>query len=129
MSTPCDHIFDYVAEAGLDSLEFWVETPHFWFRNSPKTSLHSVSLIHPELSPINVHAPSLDLNPCSVNPRVARISVDFAIEAIRMAGRVGADVVTVHPGRRTANATRALTTTGGSRTTSPGSGRPQGRRR
>ena len=99
---PCDHIFDYVAEAGLDSLEFWVETPHFWFRNLPEDELAQCIADHPELSPINVHAPSLDLNPCSVNPRVARISVDFAIEAIRMAGRVGADVVTVHPGRRTA---------------------------
>jgi sugar phosphate isomerase/epimerase len=36
---PCDHIFDYVAESGLDSLEFWVETPHFWLRDRPEGEL------------------------------------------------------------------------------------------
>lgn len=99
---PCDHIFDYVAEAGLDGLEFWVETPHFWLRGLPEDDLAGCIIDHPELMPITVHAPSLDLNPCSINPRIARISVDYTIEAIRMADRVGADVVTVHPGRRTA---------------------------
>ncbi|CVK31584.1 sugar phosphate isomerase/epimerase [Methanoculleus bourgensis] len=99
---PCDYIFDYVAEAGLDSLEFWVETPHFWLRGLPEDDLVRCIADHPELSPITVHAPSLDLNPCSINPKVAGISVDYAIEAVRMADRVGADVITVHPGRRTA---------------------------
>ncbi len=99
---PCDHIFDYVAEAGLDSLEFWVETPHFWLRDRPEDELARCIADHPELSPITVHAPSLDLNPCSINPRVAEISVDYTIEAVQMADRVGADVITVHPGRRTA---------------------------
>ena len=42
------------------------------------------------------------MNPCSINPRVAAISVEYAIEAIRMAERIGAALVTVHPGRRTA---------------------------
>ncbi|BBL69108.1 sugar phosphate isomerase/epimerase family protein [Methanoculleus chikugoensis] len=99
---PCDHIFDYIAESGLDSLEFWVETPHFWLRDRPEDELAGCIAGHPELSPITVHAPSLDLNPCSINPRVAEISVDYAIEAIRMAERMGAAVVTVHPGKRTA---------------------------
>lgn len=99
---PCDHIFDYIAESGLDSLEFWVETPHFWLRDRPEGELMGCIADHPELSPITVHAPTLDLNPCSINPRVAEISVDYTIEAIRMADRMGAGVVTVHPGRRTA---------------------------
>ncbi|ABN57904.1 MULTISPECIES: sugar phosphate isomerase/epimerase family protein [Methanoculleus] len=99
---PCDHIFDYVAESGLDGLEFWVETPHFWLRDRPEDELGRCIADHPELSPITVHAPSLDLNPCSINPRVAEISVDYALEAVRMAERMGAAVVTVHPGKRTA---------------------------
>jgi len=99
---PCDQIFDYVAEAGLEGIEFWVETPDFWLRGLPEDDLAQCIADHPELSPITVHAPSLDLNPCSINPRVAGISVDYTVEAIEMAGRIGADVVTVHPGRRTA---------------------------
>jgi sugar phosphate isomerase/epimerase len=51
---------------------------------------------------VNVHAPILDLNPCSVNPRVAQASLAYAEEAIELAGRIEAGVVTVHPGRRTA---------------------------
>ncbi|MCK9308457.1 MAG: sugar phosphate isomerase/epimerase [Methanoculleus sp.] len=99
---PCDCIFDYVAESGLDGLEFWVETPHFWLRDRPEDELAGCIAGHPELAPITVHAPSLDLNPCSINPRVAEISVEYTVEAIRMAERMGAGVVTVHPGRRTA---------------------------
>ncbi len=99
---PCDQIFDYIAGSGFDSLEFWVETPHFWVRGCPEEELSDCIAGHPELSPITVHAPSLDMNPCSINPRVAAISVEYAIEAIRMAERIGAALVTVHPGRRTA---------------------------
>ncbi len=99
---PCDHIFDYVAESGLDSLEFWVETPHFWLRDRPEGELAGCIAAHPDLTPITVHAPTLDLNPCSINPKVAAISVDYTLEAIRMADRMGAAVVTVHPGKRTA---------------------------
>ncbi|HOI58715.1 MULTISPECIES: sugar phosphate isomerase/epimerase family protein [unclassified Methanoculleus] len=99
---PCGYIFDYIAESGLDSLEFWVETPHFWLRDRPEDELVGCIADHPGLSPITVHAPTLDLNPCSINPRVAEISVEYTLEAVRMADRMGAAVVTVHPGRRTA---------------------------
>ena len=53
---PCDHIFDYVAEAGLDGLEFWVETPHFWLRGLPEDDLAGCIIDHPELMPITVCA-------------------------------------------------------------------------
>jgi sugar phosphate isomerase/epimerase len=99
---PCDYIFDYIAESGLDCLEFWVETPYFWLRDRPEAELAGWIADHPELSPITVHAPTLDLNPCSINPKVAEITVEYTLEAIQMADRVGAAVVTVHPGRRTA---------------------------
>ena len=99
---PCDQIFDYVAESGLDSLEFWIETPHFWLKGRPEDELAGCIAAHPDLTPITVHAPTLDLNPCSINPKVAAISVDYAVESIQMADRMGAAVVTVHPGRRTA---------------------------
>jgi sugar phosphate isomerase/epimerase len=99
---PCDYIFDYVSESGLNSLEFWIETPHFWIRNRPEDELVACIGAHPELTPIIVHAPSLDLNPCSINPRVAEVSVEYTLEAIELAERMGAGVVTVHPGKRTA---------------------------
>jgi sugar phosphate isomerase/epimerase len=99
---PLDEGFDAIERAGLDSIEFWVETPHFWLYGHPVARLRACLGGHPGFSPVNVHAPILDLNPCSVNPRVARASLSYATEAIELAGRIGADVVTVHPGRRTA---------------------------
>lgn len=99
---PLDEIFASVEEAGLTGIEFWVETPHFWLRNMPPADLETAVRAHPSLAPITVHAPVLDLNPCSVNPRVAAASQQYAVEAIDLAAAVGAEVVTVHPGHRTA---------------------------
>jgi sugar phosphate isomerase/epimerase len=99
---PLDEGFDAIEKAGLDGIEFWVETPHFWLYGHPVGVLRARLGDHPGFRPVNVHAPILDLNPCSVNPRVAQASLAYAAEAIGLAGRIGADVVTVHPGRRTA---------------------------
>ncbi|MBP1929706.1 sugar phosphate isomerase/epimerase [Methanolinea mesophila] len=97
-----EEIFDFVQEAGLDTMEFWMETPHFWLRDMPVPELSSCIRDHPVLSPVTLHAPILDLNPCSINPRVAAASVEYTLESIAIAERVGAPVLTIHPGRRTA---------------------------
>ncbi len=99
---PLGEIFDFIAEAGLDTLEFWVETPHFWLREQPVHELCACIDAHPGFSPLTVHAPILDLNPCSINPKVAAVSVHYTLAAIELAETAGADVLTVHPGRRTA---------------------------
>jgi sugar phosphate isomerase/epimerase len=100
-----EEIFDFVEESGLDTMEFWVETPHFWLRDLPVPELSACIREHPGLSPVTVHAPILDLNPCSINPRVATASVEYTLEAIEIGERVSAPVVTIHPGRRTAKRT------------------------
>ncbi|MDD1705988.1 MAG: sugar phosphate isomerase/epimerase [Methanoregulaceae archaeon] len=97
-----DEIFDFVDEAGLDTLEFWVETPHFWLREQPVPELLECLVRWETMSPLTVHAPILDLNPCSVNPKVAAVSIEYTLASVALADRIGADVVTVHPGRRTA---------------------------
>lgn len=99
---PLETIFTSAENATLDAVELWLETPHFWLRGMPEDELFAALRGHPRLAPISVHAPVLDLNPCSINPRVAAVSVDYALEAVALAERCGAEVVTVHPGRRTA---------------------------
>lgn len=99
---PLDEIFDMVAGAGLDTLEFWVETPHFWTRGQPVAELEACISRHSRMAPLSVHAPILDLNPCSINPGVALVSLEYTLAAMTLADRIGAAVVTVHPGRRTA---------------------------
>jgi sugar phosphate isomerase/epimerase len=99
---PSPEIFSFVSQAGLDAIEFWLETPHFWLRDLPVNEVTECRARHPELAGLTVHAPILDLNPCSINPRVAAVSEDYAVRSIGIAEQVGADVVTMHPGRRTA---------------------------
>lgn len=97
-----NEIFSYVSCTGLNALEFWVETPHFWLRNLPIGEVIACRNKHPELGTVTVHAPILDLNPCSINPAVAQVSVEYSLNAVRLAEQMGAHVLTVHPGRRTA---------------------------
>lgn len=99
---PLEEIFSYIAEAGLDSVEFWMETPSYWLGGRPEEELVRCLGEFPGLNSPTLHAPILDLNPTSVNPEVAEISVRYATDAIRLAARAEIGVVTVHPGRRTA---------------------------
>lgn len=99
---PMDLIFDFVEEAGLSGIEFWIETPHFWVRDMPLDEIMECVRAHPRLAPISVHAPVLDLNPCSINPHIAAVSVQYALCAVDIAETLGARTVTLHPGRRTA---------------------------
>jgi sugar phosphate isomerase/epimerase len=95
-------IFSFVSRTGLNALEFWLETPHFWLRNLPVDEVTACRNVHKELPVLTVHSPILDLNPCSINPAVAEISVEYAVRSLRIAEQLGATVLTVHPGRRTA---------------------------
>ncbi len=95
-------IFSFTEQAGLDSLEFWLETPHFWLRGLPVDEVIACRQAHPRIASITVHAPILDLNPCSLNPEVAEVSTGYAVRSIPIAEKLGARVLTVHPGRRTA---------------------------
>ena len=95
-------IFSFVSRTGLNAMEFWLETPHFWLRDLPLDEVIACRKTHPDLSVLTVHTPILDLNPCSINPDVADISIEYAVRSLRIAEQLGAPVLTVHPGRRTA---------------------------
>jgi sugar phosphate isomerase/epimerase len=99
---PIEEIFDFATEAKLDTLEFWVETPDFWLRERPVEELQACIAAHPGFAPLTIHAPILDLNPCSINPKIAAVSVQDTLSSLELAEAIGADLLTVHPGRRTA---------------------------
>ena len=111
------------AQAGLDGIEYWLETPHFWLRDLPADEVIACHRAHPEISTFTVHAPVLDLNPCSINPDVAEVSVNWAARSLAMAQALGAGVLTVHPAGGPQSAPRAMPTRPGSTTIS----RPCGR--
>jgi sugar phosphate isomerase/epimerase len=95
-------IFSFVSRTGLNAMEFWLETPHFWLRDLPVNDVIVCRNEHPGIATLTVHSPILDMNPCSINPEVARVSVDYAVRSLSIAEQMGAHVLTVHPGRRTA---------------------------
>lgn len=108
-----EDILRSAVSAGCDSVEFWLETPVFWVNEMPKDYMSNPDTAadrylkelfgrFPQLSPITVHTPVLDLNPCSVNPDIARVSTLWARRALITAHNLGAEVLTLHPGRRTA---------------------------
>jgi len=94
-------IFSYVGASGLNGMEVWIETPDFWLRDCPVDEVIACKKNHPEIPSITVHAPVLDLNPCSINPGVTAVSLEYIVRSIRLAELMGAGVLTVHPGRRT----------------------------
>lgn len=98
----CAEIFHFAEESGCNALEFWPETPDFWLHGKKDEEILKLIRDHPNLESLTVHAPVLDLNPCSVNPDVAEVSIKNTVEAIELAKRIGAEVITIHPGRRTA---------------------------
>ena len=97
-----EEIFSFAARSGLDGVEYWLETPHFWLRDLPAAEVIAAKEVHPGIHTLTVHTPVLDLNPCSINPDVAEVSVAWAVRSLEMAQELGATVLTVHPGRRTA---------------------------
>jgi sugar phosphate isomerase/epimerase len=98
----CDQIFDFVTASGLSGIEFWVETPDFWLSGLPVETLSALVRDHPLLAPVTMHAPVLDLNPCSINPGVAETSIKYTVDSLYLAQQAGVRLLTIHPGRRTA---------------------------
>jgi sugar phosphate isomerase/epimerase len=99
---PLGEIMSAVGAAGLDSVEFWVETPVFWLAGQPEGEIQRAREEFSVMEGATLHAPILDLNPTSVNPVIAEVSVRFVCDSVRLAEKTGFPLVTVHPGRRTA---------------------------
>ena len=48
MSTTIPEIFSFIRKSGLDAIEFWLETPHFWLRDLPVGEVIACKDAHPE---------------------------------------------------------------------------------
>ncbi|MDF0590182.1 sugar phosphate isomerase/epimerase family protein [Candidatus Methanocrinis natronophilus] len=94
-------IADVISGARLDGVELWVETPWYWEGGRRKEQAEEMKRELDGLAK-TVHAPVMDLNPASYNDRVCRATMEETLRAIDLAGFLGADLVTIHPGRRTA---------------------------
>lgn len=92
---------DVIAEAGLEGIEFWAETPWYWEGVRREDQAEEIKR---ELEGLQrtLHVPVMDLNPSSYNDLVYQATITESLRAIDLAEFLGAEVVTIHPGKRTA---------------------------
>lgn len=101
---PVYDIMDILRKAGIDSVEFWVETPFFWVdRNDETATAELVESISIMPKGCTMHAPVMDLNPSSYNDLVYEATTKETLWSLELARIIGARIVTIHPGKRTAH--------------------------
>jgi len=92
---------DVIVEAGLEEIEFWAETPWYWEGGRREDQAEEIKRELGRLK-MALHAPVMDLNPTSYNDLVCQATIAESLRAIDLAEFLGAEVVTIHPGKRTA---------------------------
>lgn len=101
---PVYDIMDILQKAGINSVEFWAETPLFWMdRNNETTVARLIEAISTMPQGCTLHAPVMDLNPSSYNDLVHEATLKETLWSIELAGILKARIVTIHPGKRTAH--------------------------
>jgi len=101
---PVRDIMDILSKAGINSVEFWAETPFFWIgRHNEITVAELIESISLMPNGCTMHAPIMDLNPSSYNDLVHEATIKETLWSLELAGIIGARVVTIHPGKRTAH--------------------------
>lgn len=95
-------IMEILLEAGIESIEFWAETPIFWQNRNDETAVAAlVEAISMMPQGCTLHAPVLDLNPSSYNDYVHEVTIKETLWSLELAKTLGARMVTIHPGKRT----------------------------
>lgn len=99
----CD-IIEILLDAGINSIEFWAETPFFWMNRNDETEIASlIEALSMMPDGCTLHAPIMDLNPSSYNDLVHEATIRETLWSLELAKMIGARVVTIHPGKRTVN--------------------------
>ncbi len=88
-------VVDLARDAGISWLEVWTE--HFW-RDDDGRLLQSLRQSGLDLS---VHGPIGDINITSSNPGIREESLKQVLQGVEEAAKMGARVITVHPGYTT----------------------------
>ena len=92
---------EVIADSGLKEVEFWAETPWYWEGGRREEQAEEIKRALGGLR-MTLHGPVMDLNPSSYNDLVCRATTVESLRAIDLAKFLGAEVVTIHPGKRTA---------------------------
>lgn len=93
-SVPVSRAAEIATALGFQGLEIWTE--HLWKDGYLKKIKEQIDRF-----PLRyfLHAPFMDLNLCSRNPRVAKLSLAEQLRALKLACELAIRLVVVHPGR------------------------------
>jgi sugar phosphate isomerase/epimerase len=91
---------DFAASFGLKYVEIRSERPYALPQDVERGELESLQekISSLSLSPI-IHSAVYDINVASLNPLIRKASIRQALESIRLAAKIGAKIVIIHPGR------------------------------
>ncbi len=90
-----DRVIDLARGRGISWLEVWSE--HFWRDDNGQL----LQILSKSGLDISVHGPIADLNITSTNSGIRKESLRQVLQAVEQAARMGARVITVHPGYMT----------------------------
>ncbi|MGI6447973.1 MAG: sugar phosphate isomerase/epimerase family protein [Methanobrevibacter boviskoreani] len=94
---PLDEILDTAKRDGFEVIEILSEGPYAAYNIEKNDEIIKIS--DKGNIEINIHGPTVDLNLASINEGIRRESVKQTIETIDMANKIGANAITVHPGK------------------------------
>ena len=83
---------------GFNMMEILCEGPYNWPRNALSYDPSVFQIFESYDLDMYLHAPTIDMNPASLNPGIREETLTQLQETVDMAVEVGAKAITVHPG-------------------------------
>ncbi|MGB4611424.1 sugar phosphate isomerase/epimerase family protein [Methanothermobacter thermautotrophicus] len=93
---PLENILQKAEDDGFELVELLCEGP-YWPRRLLQDG-DSLEVFESFDLEVLIHAPTIDLNPASMNPGIREETGRQMVETIELASRIGATTVTTHPG-------------------------------
>lgn len=90
--------FETATRDGFNMMEILCEGPHTWPRIALTYGPDAFQIFESYDIDIYLHAPTIDVNPASLNPGMRQESLNQMKETVDMALMTGAKAVTIHPG-------------------------------
>lgn len=94
---PLNEVFEIATNDGFSMIEILSEGPYAAYRLKKNNSY--IENLNKKGVEINIHGPDVDLNIASINDGIRAESVRQIKETIDIANEIGANVITLHPGK------------------------------
>ncbi len=92
-----EHFLETAVNDGFQLMEMLCEGP-YWPRNMLLTDKKEFEVFNSYDITVFLHAPTIDLNPASLNPGIREETLKQLNETVDFAVEIGAEAITTHPG-------------------------------